>query len=124
MIDIPEEDKVCRETDLPLIKIGEKVSTKLAHKPGSFYLKQIVRPKYALPAKSSEGGIVTAELPGSLLDRCQADESLLATILVKKKKGDYYLPRPELEFGQSLNVGNEVLSLAIRWMHIPFQSSC
>src|SRR5271165_6358832 len=75
VIDIPEEDKVCPETDLPLIKIGEEVTTKLAHKPGSYYLKQIVRPKYALPSKSSEGGIVTAELPDSLLNRCQADES-------------------------------------------------
>jgi transposase len=83
VIDIPQKDKVCSETGLPLVKIGEEITTKLAHKPGSYYLKQFVRPKYALPAQSS-GGIVTAQLPDTLLDRCQADESLLADILVRK----------------------------------------
>ena len=48
-----------------------------------YYIKQIVRPKYALKEKSEEG-IFIAELPESLLNRCQADESLLADILVKK----------------------------------------
>lgn len=80
VIDIPEEAKVCPETGKPLVKIGEEVTSKLAHKPASYFIKQIVRPKYALP----EEGILTAELPESLLTRCQADESLLADILVKK----------------------------------------
>jgi transposase len=81
LIDIPEEDKVCPETGKPLVKIGEEVTSKLAHKPGSFFIKQIVRPKYGLP----EGeGVLTASLPESLLERCQADESLLAEIVVKK----------------------------------------
>jgi transposase len=79
-IDIPEEDKICAETGKLLVKIGEEVSSKLAHKPGSYFIKQIIRPKYAHPEK----GVVTAELPESLLNRCQADESFLADILVKK----------------------------------------
>jgi transposase len=83
ILDIPDEAKVCPETGEPLVKIGEEVTSKLAHKPASFFIKQIVRPKYALPQKS-EGGVLTADLPESLLTRCQADESLLADILVKK----------------------------------------
>lgn len=83
VIDIPEEEKICKETGEALIKIGEEVTRKLAHKPGSYYIKEIVRPKYALP-KNSEGGIRTAELPTSLLTRCLADETFLADILVKK----------------------------------------
>jgi transposase len=83
VIDIPEEEKTCQETGLPLVKIGEEVTLKLAHKPGSYFLKEIVRPKYALPQKSV-GGIRVAPLPESLLNRCQADDSLLADILVKK----------------------------------------
>jgi transposase len=79
-IDIPEEAKICPNTGKTLVKIGEEVSSKLAHKPGSYYIKQIVRPKYAHP----EEGVVTAELPESLLKRCQADESFLADIIVKK----------------------------------------
>lgn len=83
VIDIPEEEKVCKETGEPLVKIGEEVTLKLAHKPGSYFVKEIVRPKYALP-KNSEGGIRIASLPESLLTRCQADDSLLADILTKK----------------------------------------
>lgn len=80
VIDIPEAAKICQETGKPLVKIGEEISSRLAHKPGSYFIKQIVRPKYAHP----EEGVLTAELPESLLTRCQADESFLADIIVKK----------------------------------------
>jgi len=83
IIDISEEEKICSETGKPLVKIGEEVSYKLAHKPGSYYLKEIIRLKYALP-KESEGGIRTAPLPETLLPKCRADESLLAEICTKK----------------------------------------
>ena len=83
VLDIPEEEKICSETGQPLVKIGEEVTSKIAFKPGSYYIKQIIRPKYALP-QNSEGGICTAALPDSLLTRCQADESFLADILTKK----------------------------------------
>lgn len=83
VIDIPEEAKICSETGVRLVKIGEEITSKLAHKPGSYFIKQIVRPKYANPQRS-EDGIQIADLPDSLLTRCQADESLLADILVKK----------------------------------------
>lgn len=83
VIDLPEDEKICKETGKPLVKIGEEVSQKLAHKPGSFYIKQTIRPKYALPPESM-GGIKVAELPEGLLSRCFADESLLAEILVRK----------------------------------------
>lgn len=83
VIDIFEKDKICQETGKPLVKIGEEITSKLAHKAGSYFIKQIVRPKYALP-QGSEGGVRTAELPESLLTRCQADESLIAEILVRK----------------------------------------
>lgn len=83
VIDIAEEKKVCQETGKPLVKIGEEITRKLAHKPGSYYVKETVRPKYALPSES-EGGILTADLPESLLSRCQADESFLADLLTKK----------------------------------------
>ena len=82
-IDLPEEAKICPDTGIPLVKIGEEVTSKLAHKPGSYFIKEIVRPKYAHP-KNGDAGILTADLPESLLSRCQADESLLADILVKK----------------------------------------
>jgi transposase len=83
ILDIPEEQKICQETGIPLVKIGEEVTLKLAHKPGSFYIKEIIRPKYAHP-KQEEKGIVIAEMPDGLLTKCRADESFLAFILTKK----------------------------------------
>ncbi len=83
ILDIPEEQKVCQETGKSLVQIGVEITHKLAHQPGSYYIKEIIRPKYAHPQKE-EAGILTAELPDSLLPKCRADESLLAEIITRK----------------------------------------
>ena len=83
ILDIPEEEKVCQATGEPLVQIGVEISHKLGYQPGSYYIKEIIRPKYAHPQKE-EMGILTAELPDSLLPKCRADESLLADIITKK----------------------------------------
>lgn len=83
VVDLPEEEKICKETGTPLQKIGEEVSHKLAYRPGSYFLKKIVRPKYAHP-KMEEKGVVIAPMPESLLPKCRADESLLADIITRK----------------------------------------
>jgi transposase len=83
ILDISEEQKICQETGQPLVQIGTEISHKLAHEPGSYYIKEIIRPKYANPEKE-EAGILTADLPDSLLPKCRADESLLAEIITKK----------------------------------------
>jgi transposase len=83
VLDIPENEKVCKETGEPLVKIGEEVTHKLAHEPGSYYIKKIVRPKYANSQKPEEG-VTTALLPDSIIPKCRADESLLAEIVTKK----------------------------------------
>ena len=83
IIDIPEEEKICKETGVPLKKIGEEVSHKLAHRPGSYFLKKIVRPKYAHP-QQEEKGVIVAPMPDSLFPKCRADESLLADIITRK----------------------------------------
>lgn len=81
--DLDENQKICEQTGKALVKIGEEVSQKLAYKPGSYFIKELVRPKYAMP-KGAEEGILIANLPDSIISRCKADESLLADILVKK----------------------------------------
>jgi transposase len=83
VLDIPDEQKICQETGTPLFQIGVEVSHKLAHKPGSYYIKEIIRPKYAHPEKE-ENGILTAPMPDTLLPKCRADESLLAEIITQK----------------------------------------
>jgi transposase len=82
-IDIPEEEKTCPETGEPLVKIGEEISRKLAHVSESFYVKEYVRPIYAMP-KGGEESIRTADLPDSVIPKCRADESFLAEIITKK----------------------------------------
>jgi transposase len=83
LIDLPEHEKICPITNKPLVKIGEDITQKIAHRPGSYYVKEIIRPKYAAP-KGGQEGIYSAFMPDSILGRCKADESLLADILVKK----------------------------------------
>jgi transposase len=83
VLDIPEEDKICKKTGEPLVKIGEEVSRKIAHKPGSYYIKEVIRPKYAV-RNNPDAGVITEDLPDSLLSRCQADESFLEEMLVRK----------------------------------------
>ena len=110
VLDIPEEEKVCKVTGQLLVKIGEEVNHKLAYKSGNYFIKQIIRPKYALP-QNSEGGIVTAFLPESLLTRCQADESFLADILTRKFNDHLPLYRISEILGQiGLRISRQTLS--------------
>jgi len=83
ILDVPEEEKICKETGIPLVQIGTEITHKLAHEPGSYYIKEIIRPKYAHPQKP-EAGITTAELPESIVPKCRADNTLLAEIITKK----------------------------------------
>ncbi len=110
LIDLNEQEKICPLTSKPLIKIGEEVSQKLAHKAGSYFIKGIVRFKYAAP-KGAEEAIFIAPLPESLLSRCKADESLLADILVKKFADHLPLYRQsEILRRQGINISRQVLA--------------
>jgi transposase len=80
-LDIPDSEKFCPITKEPLKELAPEISHKLAYKPGSYYIKEIIRPKYALPKGE---GILTAELPECLIPKCRADESFLADILTRK----------------------------------------
>jgi len=108
VLDLPEEEKVCPETGKPLVKIGEEVTCKLAYKPGNYYVKEIVRPKYALPQGE---GIRIAELPESFLPKCKADESLLADILTKKYADHLPLYRICEDFARNnIGISRQLLS--------------
>jgi len=61
--------------------IGEEVTEVLEYIPGSFYVRRIVRKKYALP---QEAGVVIGELPSLPLPKSNAGASLLAHLLVSK----------------------------------------
>jgi transposase len=61
--------------------IGEEVTEILEYTPGTFYVRRIIRKKYALPR---EAGVVISELPSLPLPRSNAGPSLLAHLLVSK----------------------------------------
>ncbi len=82
-LDIPEDQKVCSETGVALVRIGQEVTRQLAHRSAEFFVKETIRPKYAHP-DLEERGILTADLPDSILPRSRADESLLAEIVTRK----------------------------------------
>lgn len=110
VLDLKEEEKICSQTGKPLVKIGEEVSQKLAYKPGSYFIKEIIRPKYAAP-KGAEEAIFIAPTQESLLDRCKADESFLADILVKKFADHLPLYRQsEILSRENIHISRQILS--------------
>jgi transposase len=62
-------------------KIGEEITEVLEITPAKVYVRQIVRPKYALP---QEAGISIANLPSLPLYRSNVGASLLAWLIVNK----------------------------------------
>jgi transposase len=71
----PEEDTTGGK------RIGEEVTEVLEYIQGKFYVKRIIRPKYALP---EEKGIVIGTLPSLPIPRGNAGPGLLAHLLISK----------------------------------------
>ena len=110
VIDLPEEEKVCKETGVSLVKIGEEETYKLAYTPGSYFVKKIVRLKYAHPMQE-EKGVFCPELPPTIFPKCRADDSLLAEILVKKFADHLPLYRiSEILFRDKIGISRKLLS--------------
>lgn len=86
VLDIPEEEKICPETEKPLKQIGWESSEKLEYRPGRFIVNVYKRPKYASPDSIAAGhvGIITAPMPDHPIEKCKADMGLIAHIIVSK----------------------------------------
>ena len=82
-LDVAPEEKVCPKTGEPLTCIGFEITRKLACKAQQYYIKEYRRPKY-VSRKNPDLGVKTAPLPDAVIDRCPADESLLAYLLTAK----------------------------------------
>ena len=82
--------------DLSLYRrIGEEITKVVTHKPGMLYVKEIIRPKYALKDSTrlppaGQKGVEIAPMPLMPVDKCIADTSLLAEILLQKY--EYHVP--------------------------------
>lgn len=77
ILDLSDKKKICKETGLPLVKIGQTITDQLGHKPGSFFIKRTIRPKYAMP-KGAEEGIRMADLPDSIISGTQSRRKFIS----------------------------------------------
>lgn len=100
LLDLPEAEKICPATGLPLIRIGEEITEQLAYEPGRLYAIRYIRPKYVSPDRRSGAGlgVKTAPLPDCPIDRCKADVSLLAHLIISKYCDHLPLHRQEQIF--------------------------
>lgn len=73
------------ETDTSkLKKIGQEVTEVLDLIPGEFYVKQYIRPKYVVPLSDTNSTVITASLPGRILEKSMFGEGVVAQVLIDK----------------------------------------
>ncbi len=86
-IDLPETEKIDPDTGQPLTLIGYEETRRLAEQPASLFQIVIRRPKYGNPGglERGEPGVKVAPVPeNNPIDKCQADVSVLASIITDK----------------------------------------
>jgi transposase len=67
-----------------LRRIGYEITEIMEYVPGELYVKRYLRPVYVQPVSETETTFITAALPGRMLEKCMAGESLLAQMVVDK----------------------------------------
>jgi transposase len=67
-----------------LKKIGDEVTEVLDFIPSELFVKQYIRPKYVEPLTDISNTVITASLPGRIMEKCMAGEGLVAQIIVDK----------------------------------------
>ncbi|MEW6756348.1 MAG: transposase, partial [Candidatus Latescibacterota bacterium] len=86
-VQVPEEDRICPRTGLPLVCIGYELSEKLEYSPGRLYVNVYKRAKYASPDRSGAGslaGVIAAPMPDHPIPKCKADPGLISYAIVSK----------------------------------------
>lgn len=88
----------CPQCGAELVKIGEHVRERLACKPIEFYVRREVFPQFACrPCER----VVAEAVPPAILDRSQADSSLLAQVTIAKYLDHLPLYRQEGIYARS-----------------------
>src|SRR6266545_5306414 len=76
--------KITEATKVEYIRTKTQVTEVLDYIPGELYVKQYIRLKYVQPLNEISNTVITASLPGRLMEKCMAGEGLLAQIVVDK----------------------------------------
>lgn len=113
LIDVPEEERTLSD-GTPLVRIGEDRSEKLAFRPGEYYVKEFIRPKYACPS-DSKLGVVQEPMPSSIVEGSKFDTSFMAHLI--EEKFAFHMPLYricEKLAGRDIRVTRQVLSQMVK----------
>ena len=113
LVDVPKAERTLPD-GTPMKKIGEDRSEKLAFRPGEYYIKEFVRPKYVDP-NHPKTGVVQEPMPSSIIEGGKLDTSFLAHIIVEKFAFHMPLYRiAEKLLGRDISITRQTLSQAIK----------
>jgi transposase len=93
--DLPEEQKVCAEHGVALVRFGEEKSEQLDYQPARVRVIRNIRPKYSCPCCAR---VAIAPVPLQLLAKSLATPALLAHIATTKFVDGIPLYRQESQF--------------------------
>ncbi|MCG8467035.1 MAG: IS66 family transposase [Gemmatimonadetes bacterium] len=91
VIEIPEDERRCACGGV-MESIGEEVTEELEYQPASFFIREIVRKKYACK-KHEEQGVLTPDLPARPIAKGMPGPGLIAQVLTAKYKDHLPLHR-------------------------------
>ena len=83
-----------------LKKIGEEITEILDLVPGELFVKQYIRPKFVKPLTQTNDTVITASLPGRMMEKCMASEAVVAQIVVDKYMDHLPLHRQQQRFAR------------------------
>jgi len=83
LLDLAQEQKVDAE-GFPLVKLRDEISEKIAWRPGCWHVKRYIRPVYVPADRQSDAGVVCMPMPDSPIEKCKADNSVLALVAIHK----------------------------------------
>jgi transposase len=107
ILDVPEKDRICQETGKAMELFKYEETRKLAYKPGSYFVKKFLRPVYKSPSANE---FTVAPLPDFPIEKCRADVTVLANILVQKFADHLPLYRiEEILKRSSINIQRQTL---------------
>lgn len=93
VLDVDPKDRICPCCQKEMQRIGEDTTEELDYHPASFFVRELVRPKYACGC--CQEGVLTAPLPPRPIEKGRPGPGLLSHV-VTSKFGDH-LPLYRLE---------------------------
>lgn len=109
-LDIPEADKKTEDgKDRPLI--GVDITERLDYQPCSMIVNRYIRPKYGADDEIEGCGVKQAPAVEGPIDKCMAESSTLAHVIVEKYEHHTPLYRQELKFKrQDIQISRQTMA--------------